>query len=103
VLGHTKIRHRAAPEKEESVKPIKRDDAAANRFAAALLAPYELSNFVHGMTAEQLATRFQISISAARIRLPVLERMYRRKHQISRPLPQAVVDFLKNHKGRSRG
>jgi len=47
------------------------------------------------MTAEELAERFDISISAAKIRLQELERMERRKTGRKRQLPQSVVEFLR--------
>ena len=47
------------------------------------------------MTPEELAERFDISISAARIRLDEIERMRRRKDGIKRPLPPGVIEFLR--------
>jgi hypothetical protein len=48
------------------------------------------------MTAEELATRFDISVSAARIRLEEIERIARRKHGAKRPLPPVVLSFLRD-------
>ncbi|MBX9778687.1 MAG: hypothetical protein K2Y71_30310 [Xanthobacteraceae bacterium] len=48
------------------------------------------------MSPEELAKRFDISISAARLRFQELERMKRRKDGIKRPLPAGVVEFLKS-------
>jgi len=50
------------------------------------------------MTAEELADRFDISVTAARIRLQELERAERKRLGISRPLPSSVVKFLKDAK-----
>jgi hypothetical protein len=50
------------------------------------------------MTPEQLSERFDISISAARIRLQEIERMKRRKHGAKRPLPASVLEYLREAK-----
>lgn len=46
------------------------------------------------MTAEELAERFDLSISAARIRLKEIERIRRRKTGEKRPLPSGVLKYL---------
>lgn len=48
------------------------------------------------MTPEEIAKRFDISISAATLRCQELERMRRRRDGIKRPLPAGVVEFLKS-------
>lgn len=50
------------------------------------------------MTAEELADRFDINISVARIRLQEMERKKRRAQGIKRPIPKSVVEFLQNAK-----
>jgi len=50
------------------------------------------------MTPEQLAERFDISLSAAEIRIAELERMRRRKLGIKRPLPASVTAYLQDPK-----
>jgi len=50
------------------------------------------------MTPEELAERFDISISAARIRLEELEKMNRRRLGTKRELPQGILDFLRDAK-----
>lgn len=52
------------------------------------------------VSAEELAERFDISISAARIRLEEIQRMERRKNGTKRPLPAGVLAFLKDAKRR---
>jgi Zn-dependent peptidase ImmA (M78 family) len=47
------------------------------------------------MTAEELAERFDISISAAKIRLQELERLKRRKDGTKKPLPASVEEYLR--------
>jgi hypothetical protein len=49
---------------------------------------------------EELAERFDISITAARIRLEEIQRMGRRKNGTKRPLPAGVLAFLKDAKKR---
>jgi hypothetical protein len=46
------------------------------------------------MTAEELAERFDVSLSAAEIRIKELERLARRKSGTKRPLPPQVRAFL---------
>jgi hypothetical protein len=52
------------------------------------------------MSPEELAERFDISVSAARIRLEEIQRMRRRKNGTKRPLPAGVLAFLKAAKRR---
>jgi hypothetical protein len=46
------------------------------------------------MTPEEIAERFDISISAAKIRAPALERIHRISKGVRRPLPKSIVEFL---------
>jgi hypothetical protein len=46
------------------------------------------------MTAEELADRFDISISSARIRLHELQEIQRRKLGVPRALPASIIAFL---------
>jgi hypothetical protein len=48
------------------------------------------------MTHEELAERFDISVTAAQIRLQEIERMQRQKTGTKRPLPRGVVEYLRN-------
>jgi hypothetical protein len=50
------------------------------------------------MTAEELSDRFDISLTAARIRLQELERAKRKRLGIRRPLPSSVVEYLQDAK-----
>lgn len=49
---------------------------------------------------EELAERFDISISAARIRCKELERLRRQENGDLRPLPSFALEFLMEAKGR---
>jgi hypothetical protein len=46
------------------------------------------------MTPEEIAERFDISISAAKIRAPELEKIRRIAQGIKRPLPPSIIEFL---------
>jgi len=48
------------------------------------------------MTAEELSERFDISISAARIRLVEIERIKRRGAGTKRELPVGVLNYLRD-------
>ncbi len=50
------------------------------------------------ITAEELAKRFDISLSAAKIRASEIARVGRRKTGELRPLPSGVAEFLRNQK-----
>jgi hypothetical protein len=50
------------------------------------------------MTPEEIAERFDISISAAKIRAPELERIRRISKGIKRPLPKSIIEFLQDAK-----
>jgi Zn-dependent peptidase ImmA (M78 family) len=103
-LGHKRTRHRNVSGRaiDRISAPIRRDEAQAHRFAAALLAPYHLVDAPLETTAEEIASRFNISRSAAEKRKPELERMYRRAHGILRPLPQSFVEILNSLKKGSK-
>lgn len=100
--GHKRTRHRNVSGRaiDRISAPIRRDEAEAHRFAAALLAPSHLIYNPIEITVEDLASRFNISHTAAKRRKPELERMYRRKHGIPRPLPPAFATFLEELKDR---
>jgi hypothetical protein len=50
------------------------------------------------MTPEEIAEHFDISLSAAKIRAPELERLRRLAQGIKRPLPASIVEFLQEAK-----
>jgi Zn-dependent peptidase ImmA (M78 family) len=100
-IGHVALNHRwcrnrsSIPLLIEKIAPtIRRDETQANRFAAALIAPFHRSNFSPQTTPSYLATRFGLSIEAATLRIEELSRIYRRRNAVSRQLPDSVVDLL---------
>jgi Zn-dependent peptidase ImmA (M78 family) len=102
VLGHKKTRHRnTAGRPIEKIAPtIIRDESEADKFAASFLAPLYLAGNPLLAHAGQLAERFGLSNRAAEIRLEELQRLYRRAHNLPRPLPKSIVNFLENAKKR---
>ena len=82
----------AAPEMR--VPSIRREEIQTDKLAAVLLAPFHRADFSLQTTAEELERRFGLSKSAARLRLEEMARVFRRRHQLLRPLPPGVVDFL---------
>jgi Zn-dependent peptidase ImmA (M78 family) len=102
-FGHTKLRYRNVSGREiEKIAPsIRKDESEANRFAAAFLAPLHLvPDDPHRMSVDEIASFFNLTKKAARIRKSELERLYRREHKIERPLPQVLVDFLNENRKR---
>ncbi|RIK99891.1 MAG: hypothetical protein DCC74_00590 [Proteobacteria bacterium] len=95
VLGHKRTRNRSVSgrEIERIARPILQDEAEANRFAAAFLVPYDFTTY--GLNPEQLATRYGVSLSVARIRKPVLDHLHRLRNKILRPLPDEIVTYLR--------
>ena len=81
---------------------LPRDEFEANRLAAAFLAPLHLAGNPLEQTVEEIVQRFFISFQAAEIRKPILDRLYRRLHNIPRPLPSFVEEFLRKNKGKGR-
>jgi len=99
-LNHQRTRNRSSSSStlrsvEKIAQTIRRDEAQAHRFAAALLAPFHRANFSLQTTAQQVALRFDISLDAANRRIEEFTRIYRRLNGLARPLPSSVIDFLK--------
>jgi Zn-dependent peptidase ImmA (M78 family) len=95
-LQHPKLRHRNASKRPiEKLSTIRGDEAQANRFAAAFLVPQHLVDDPLSATSEQIADKFQVSLECASIRKLELERQYRRQHKMKRPLPDEVIEILK--------
>jgi Zn-dependent peptidase ImmA (M78 family) len=95
-LNHQQTRNRSNASRniEKIAQTIRRDEAQAHRFAAAFLAPFHQANFSPQTTAQQVATKFGISLSAAERRVEEFTRIYRRQNGVARPLPSSVIDFL---------
>jgi Zn-dependent peptidase ImmA (M78 family) len=95
-LQHPKLRHRNVSERQiEKLSTFRRDEAQADRFAAAFLVPQHLVDDPLKVTSEQIADQFQVSRKCASIRKLELEREYRRRYKMKRPLPDRVVQILR--------
>jgi hypothetical protein len=79
---------------ELGVPSIRRDEVQANKLAAAILAPFHRAEFSLYTTAQQLMTRFGLGATAASKRIDEMTGIFRRLHNIPRPLPLGVIDFL---------
>jgi Zn-dependent peptidase ImmA (M78 family) len=100
-LGHTHARYRSMPGELDhvSLAPVRKDEFEANYVAAAFLMPPHLLPRDPGeMLPPEIADFFNVSRTAAEIRKPELERLWRRARGIERPLPDAVVRFLEGRK-----
>lgn len=103
-LGHTRKRFRAATtaDRVDVPKVIQGEERQANLFAATFLAPSCLAPLDFEPTALTISSHFGISLTAAEYLLPEMERAYRIKHGIKRPLPKEVTDFLASFKPKIR-
>jgi Zn-dependent peptidase ImmA (M78 family) len=79
---------------ENKIRSIRHDEHEANRLAAALISPFHRANFSLNTTTEHVKQRFGLSDLAAKARHETLSRIYRRQHNLPRPLPPGVVDLL---------
>ncbi|MGB6434962.1 MAG: ImmA/IrrE family metallo-endopeptidase [Bradyrhizobium sp.] len=97
-LGHKRTRHRNVSGRpiERMAAPIIRDERDADRFAGAFLAPAHLIENPLLLSARSIGDRFGLGSTASTIRLETLERMYRRAHNIPRPIPDSVYRFLED-------
>lgn len=102
-LDHTRRRNRSSVSMKASGRAASyieiKEESEANRFAGAFLIPAHLVKSPLTTTAKELAQKFNVSEQVAEIRLEVLQRMFRRKHGIPRPLPGNVIDFLRHGGG----
>lgn len=101
-LGHFFLNHKGTLRRD---KQKRRQDPAtivqeneANIFAGYFLSPTKLAQECNG--AQELSEKFQISNSAAEIRLETLSADIRRKKGIKRPLPAGVIDFMNEQEKR---
>lgn len=95
-LEHSRKRFRGplAHRKSEMVSTVRSDEVQADKFAAAFLMPYDIADMSHDTTSRDLAAHFNVSVASAEARLETLQRMYRIRNGIKRPLPDAVIQFL---------
>jgi len=94
-LGHKGFRNRIADPRvrQYSVTRVKHEEAEANRLAVMLMAPEHL--VPEEASAEQLASLFGLSLTAAILRKEEIDRVRRRRRGELRPLPKSVKDLLR--------
>lgn len=107
-IGHAALKHTGTRNFSETKtrtelfsQTAMRQEAEARRFAATVIAPYALVHFRPDMTVEELMATAGLPRQAAKYRLNELGRIYRRRTKTQRPLPAAVLDFLRNPDNRS--
>jgi hypothetical protein len=100
LLGHKGYLNRSVIKSsaELSVQRIKNHESEARRLAPILLAPEYL--VLEGATVEDIVSTFGLSQQAAAIRKDEIEGIRRRRRGEPRPLPQSIVDYLKEAKRR---
>jgi Zn-dependent peptidase ImmA (M78 family) len=99
ILKHKETRLRAtSAARQHASRRVSHDEAATNRLAASILAPFDKADFKLGMSTMDIQERFGLSRPAAIKRLEEFERMFRRKHGIPRQLPPGIIDFLAKQK-----
>ena len=83
---------------EISVRRIAQQESEARRLAPRILAPEHL--VPEGASVEDIMTTFGLSYEAALIRKDEVEALRRRERGEKRPLPQSIIDYLKEAKRR---
>jgi hypothetical protein len=102
-LDHSRRRNRSSASMSSAWRATSyaedKEESEANRFAGAWLIPYHRVGNPLTASPQELARQFNVSEQVAEIRLPILQRMYRREHNIPRPLPGNVIDLLRKLEG----
>ncbi|WP_159009333.1 ImmA/IrrE family metallo-endopeptidase [Bradyrhizobium sp. S69] len=97
-LGHKGFLNRSTNQMHKNISSslVKHQESEANRLAAILLAPEHL--VPEDATAEQIETKFGLSITASLLRKEEIDRIRRRRRGELRPLPESVREFLRQAK-----
>lgn len=93
-LNHQHERKRGIGVSPAEKKHVQDDERAADRLAAAILAPSHRIDFALDTKPEDISRIFGLSESMSKIRADELTGMFRRRHGIKRNLPPGVIDFL---------
>lgn len=100
-IGHAALKHsgvrnfsEAKTATEKFSPTAKRQEAEARRFAATMMAPYDLVGYRPDMTVDELIRLSGLPRRAAEFRLNELGRIHRRRTGVRREIPTAVLDFL---------
>lgn len=92
-LGHKGTRSRAIEKvRSYSGAAIKHEESEASRLAVILMAPEHL--VPEGASAEDIAEKFSMSLTAAILRKEEVDRIRRRRRGELRPLPESVRELL---------
>jgi hypothetical protein len=83
---------------EVAVRRVVHQESEARRLAPRILAPEHL--IPEGASIEDIMTKFAFSNEAAMIRKDEIEAIRRRRRAEKRPLPQSIIDYLKEAKRR---
>lgn len=95
VLGHTGTRSRAVGvdfRKQANVSGVGREEAEANAWAGAFLMPVSIIKSCS--SSAELAVKCGVSIEAARIRMELIERRFRRSQGLLRRIPAATEAII---------
>lgn len=95
VLGHSGTRSRAVGvdfRRQASVSGVGREEAEANVWAGAFLMPELIVKSCN--SAAELAVKCGVSVEAARIRMELLERRFRRAQRLPRRIPPATEAII---------
>lgn len=95
-LGHKGTRNRIAnPQvRQYSAANVKHEETEASRLAVILMAPEHL--VPENASAEDIASQFGMSLTAAILRKEEVGRIRRRRRGELRPLPESVKELLRN-------
>jgi Zn-dependent peptidase ImmA (M78 family) len=95
-LGHKGTRNRISSSqvRQYSAAQVKHEETEASRLAVIIMAPEYL--VPENATAEDIASRFGMSLTAAILRKEEVDRIRRRRRGELRPLPASVKESLRN-------
>jgi Zn-dependent peptidase ImmA (M78 family) len=104
-LSHYALRHQGtrnrianSQTRQYSAAGVKHEEVEASRLAVILMAPEHLVS--ENATAEEIAARFGMSLTAAILRKEEVNRIRRRRRGELRPLPASVKELLRNARDR---
>ncbi len=100
VLGHKGVLNRKPGIRMSDIPiaSIRREESEAKRTGAIILAPEYLIPVE--TSPEEIAAMFGLSTEAALYRYEEIARIRRRREGVQRPLPQSIVDYLREAKRR---
>jgi Zn-dependent peptidase ImmA (M78 family) len=100
-LSHCALRHKgtrnrisSSQVRQYSAAQVKHEETEASRLAVIIMAPEYL--VPEGASAEDIASRFGMSLTAAILRKEEIDRIRRRCRGELRPLPASVKELLRN-------